>query len=233
VLFTNTGLNMNSLIVTNSNVEKVNFDGRGGGDDLLVSGGPTVVVSQTQHLTSLSITAGNSLTVTEASGALMVMNSFQIIGTLDLNDNDMIVNYSGASDLPTVANLIKTARNGGAWNGVGITSSTAKNDPNHDTSLGAMEATDYKSANAGATTFDGEPIDNTAVLIKYTYYGDGDFNGKVDGADYARVDSKFNQQTVSGNISGWFNGDFDYNDKIDGADYALIDAAFNSQSGLL
>src|SRR5260221_4073016 len=80
---------------------------------------------------------------------------------------------------------------------------------------------------------DGQPIDNTAVLVKYTYYGDTDFNGKVDGADYARIDLKFNQQSTLGNISGWFNGDFDGNGKIDGADYALIDAAFNSQGAAL
>src|SRR5262245_46555603 len=30
-------------------------------------------------------------------------------------------------------------------------------------------------------------IDNTAVLIKYTYYGDIDFNGRVEGADYAAL----------------------------------------------
>jgi len=68
--------------------------------------------------------------------------------------------------------------------------------------------------------------------VKYTYYGDTDFNGKVDGADYARIDAKYAQQG-SGNIGGWFNGDLDYNGKIDGADYALIDAAFSSQGAAL
>jgi len=72
------------------------------------------------------------------------------------------------------------------------------------------------------------------VLVKYTYYGDTDFNGKVDGADYARVDATFNQETTTqSNIGGWFNGDFDYNGKVDGADYALIDAAFNGQTTVL
>src|SRR6185295_3037688 len=101
----------------------------------------------------------------------------------------------------------------------------------HDTTLGAIEAADYQSIYGQDSTFDGEVLDNTAVLIKYTYYGDANFNGKVDGADYAKIDASFNQQSTLGNISGWFNGDFDYNGKIDGADYALIDAAFNSQGG--
>src|SRR5262249_1491209 len=118
--------------------------------------------------------------------------------------------------------------------GTGITSAAARDNPSHNTSLGAIEATDFKAANSGATTFDGEPIDNSAVLVKYTYYGDSDFNGKVDGADYARTDTTFNQETsTQTNIGGWFNGDFDYNGKVDGGDYALIDAAFNSQGAPL
>jgi hypothetical protein len=78
-----------------------------------------------------------------------------------------------------------------------------------------------------------EPVGGDAVLVRYTYHGDANFNGKVDGADYARIDGMFNQQSTLGNISGWYNGDFDGNGKIDGADYALIDAAFNSQGTAL
>jgi hypothetical protein len=105
--------------------------------------------------------------------------------------------------------------------------------PAHDTSPGAIDAADYRSVYGANATFNGEPIaGQNAVLIKYTYYGDSDFNGKVDGADYARIDAKLNQQG-GGNIGGWFNGDEDYNGKIDGADYALIDGAFNSQGAAL
>jgi hypothetical protein len=45
----------------------------------------------------------------------------------------------------------------------------------------------------GATaTFDGESLDGAAVLVKYTYYGDSDFNGKVNFDDYVRTDNGFN-----------------------------------------
>jgi hypothetical protein len=153
---------------------------------------------------------------------------------LDLFDNDLILDYAGASQLAAIVSLISSARSGGTWVGTtGITSSTAAAANPKNKTLGAMEATDFKSVYGAAATFDGQTIDNTAVLVKFTYYGDTDFNGKVDGGDYARIDAKFNQQTVSGNIGGWLNGDFDYNNKIDGADYGLIDAAFNSQIGVL
>jgi hypothetical protein len=85
----------------------------------------------------------------------------------------------------------------------------------------------------GGANFDGLPITSGSLLVKFTWYGDTDFNGKVDGADYARVDTSYNSEVISGNISGWFNGDLDYNNKVDGADYALIDAAFNAQNGTL
>ena len=120
-------------------------------------------------------------------------------------------------------------RDGGAWDGEGITSTAARFATPSNRGLGAIEATDYKSIYGSSATFDGESIDDTAVLVKYTYYGDANFNGKVDGGDYTCIDSSFNQEHTAGNISGWFNGDFDGNGKVDGTDYALIDSAFNSQ----
>jgi hypothetical protein len=60
--------------------------------------------------------------------------------------------------------------------------------------------------------------------------GDTDLNDVIDGADYARVDTTFNNETsTQTDIGGWFNGDFDDNGRVDGADYALIDSYFNQQ----
>jgi hypothetical protein len=55
-----------------------------------------------------------------------------------------------------------------------------------------MEGTEFKAIYGAAATFDGETIDTTSVLVKYTYYGDADFNGKVNFDDYVRTDSGFN-----------------------------------------
>jgi hypothetical protein len=82
--------------------------------------------------------------------------------------------------------------------------------------------------NSGSNSFDGVSIDNSAVVIKYTYYGDTDFNGVVNFDDYSRTDSGFNLHK-----SGWLNGDFDSNGVVDFDDYSLIDLAFNTQSGTL
>jgi hypothetical protein len=64
--------------------------------------------------------------------------------------------------------------------------------------------------------------------VKYTYYGDTDFNGTLNFDDYSRADAGFN-----GHKSGWINGDFDGNGSVNFDDYSLIDLAFNAQSGAL
>ena len=62
------------------------------------------------------------------------------------------------------------------------------------------------------------------MLVRYTYYGDANLDGKVDGGDYSRIDNGYLQQ-----LTGWYNGDFNYDNAIDGSDYTLIDNAFNTQ----
>jgi subtilisin-like proprotein convertase family protein len=226
VLFSQTGASFNGVNVNTTSVERARFDGRGGGDDLLVSSGPNVAIDKTQHLTSLSVTAGNSASVDAGANAVIVTNNIQLTGTFDLADNDMIVNYDGPSQLAAVQVLINSARNGGTWDGPGLTSSSARDHANAITTLGAMESTEYAVVHGGP--FNGENPDSTAVLVKYTYYGDTDFNGSIDGDDYARTDSGFNLAN-----SGWINGDFDGNNMVDGDDYALLDAAFNLQGPVL
>jgi len=128
-----------------------------------------------------------------------------------------------------VLSALNTARNNGDWLGTsGLTSSSARTNAAHNTTLGAMEGTDYTAIYGAGATFDGETFDSTAILIKYTYYGDTDFNGKVNFDDYVRTDSGFNNHK-----SGWVNGDFDGNGQVNFDDYVLIDLAFNTQSGTL
>lgn len=62
--------------------------------------------------------------------------------------------------------------------------------------------------------------------MKYTYFGDTNFNGIVNFDDYARIANGFNNHG-----SDWFHGDFDYNGVVNFDDYALIDLAFNTQGG--
>jgi hypothetical protein len=151
-----------------------------------------------------------------------------ITGTLDVTNNALVVDYDTANPFPDIRQYINSARNGGAWNGFGITSSAAAAHPTHSTTLGVMESADYLAIYGAGTPFEGQAIDSTAVLVKYTYYGDTDFNGKVNFDDYVRTDNGFNNH-----LPGWVNGDFDLNGQVNFDDYVLIDLAFNTQSGTL
>ena len=203
-------------------------------DDVFINvaaSNPTIDVSGVQTVRSINsnetLHISGSLSITGINPVSRVTAlSLDANATLDLRDTNLIIDYTGASTLAATQALINAARNGGGWTGAGITSTSARDNPLHNTTLGAMEATDYKSIYGAGATFGGAAIDNTAVLVKYTYYGDADFNGVVNFDDYSRIDAGFNNSR-----SGWLNGDFDGNGIVDFDDYALIDLAFNSQSG--
>jgi hypothetical protein len=204
------------------------FAGAAPDGNFAVNGG-TLTFLASQQLQSLTIGGGVTVLAANGNRVLLTRNLTVAPGAvLDLNDNDIIVDYTGASQLAAIQALINTARNGGAWNLAGITSAAARNNAAHNTTLGTMEAGDYKSIYGPSATFDGQAIDSTAVLVKYTYYGDTDFNGKVNFDDYVRTDSGFNNHR-----SGWTNGDFNGDGQVNFDDYVLIDLAFNTQSGTL
>jgi hypothetical protein len=142
---------------------------------------------------------------------------------LDLNENDLIAT---GSSVATMQAMINSARNSGAWDGNGITSSAARTHPQQATTLGVLSGSEY--IGVAGTSFDGFTVVSTDTLAKYTWYGDTDFNGSVDFDDYVRTDGGFN-----GGLTGWLNGDFDGSGSVDFDDYVLIDLGFNAQSGTL
>jgi hypothetical protein len=187
----------------------------------------TVNLNATQHLNSVVSDVG-LITMVTSGIRVLVTNSVFFGGEgggLDLRDNDMIVDYASPAEAAAVQSLLRSGRANGSWNGIGIASSTAATNPGHITTLGSMEAVDFKGIYGASATFAGQALDDTAVLIKYTYYGDADFNGQVTEADYQRM--------AFGNSAAWINGDFDDNEVVNTADTALIDAAFSGQGPAL
>jgi hypothetical protein len=148
--------------------------------------------------------------------------------TLDLHDNDLLVDYTGPSPLAEIKGYIASGRAGGTWLGPGITSTSARTAVLANTTLGVMEASDYVGIHGIGTTFDLEQLDSTMVLVKYTYYGDADFSGTVDFDDYVNTDFGFNTGGTT-----WTLGDFDGTDSVDFDDYALLDLGFNTQGSVL
>jgi hypothetical protein len=206
--------------------------GQGGLDVVSIASG-MVLFDASDDLQSLTISGGAAQMVANGNNCLAIKQLFIGSGAqFDLTNNDMILDYTGTSKLASIAAMIASARSGGTWTGSGLTSTTAKNNPKHNTTLAAVEATEYKQV-SGSAIFDGTSVDNDAVLVKYTYYGDTDLNGSVTFSDYSRLDSTFQTQTKPGTVIDWFHGDFNYDGVIGFSDYSLIDNAFQTQSGTL
>ncbi len=141
---------------------------------------------------------------------------------LDAGDNYMIVDYTGPSPITSLQSLLKSGRNNGTWDGNGIRSSTAAAAGN--TALGYVEATDLYSS--FPATFANQSVDNTTVLVKYTYYGDTDLNGNVNLQDFNRLAANFGQ---TGRL--WFQGDFNYDTIVNLADFNLLASNWGEGAG--
>ena len=96
--------------------------------------------------------------------------------------------------------------------------------------MGILDNSD--PAVGGKTTFAGETVDATSVLVKYTYWGDANLDGVVDANDYDIIDRNFLFPPAPAN-TGWWTGDFTYDGAIDANDYDRIDRAFLFQTGPL
>lgn len=180
----------------------------------------------------LTIAAGASLTLSGAVTGKFGIPSIDPSGKLDLKTNDLIVDYGPAvaSPLPTLRQLIATGYNGGAWGGNGITTSAGT----PGTGLAYVEAARLFSLTGGQTaTWNGQTVDATAVLIKFTWYGDLNLDGVVDPDDYALMDKSFAAGLPPATAAEWADGDFNYDGLLTPADYLLMDTAFGIQTGPL
>jgi autotransporter-associated beta strand protein len=155
-----------------------------------------------------------------------VLNALTIAGStdnwtasLDLNQNDLILNYSDASPLDTIANQIKNGYANGAWNGNGITSNAASLAP-HRTGLGYADAA---AIGVAGGTFSGQAVGANAVVVRYTYAGDGNLDGQVNTVDFNVLAANFNSTAKA-----WVNGDFNYDGIVNALDFNAIATNFGA-----
>jgi fibronectin-binding autotransporter adhesin len=220
VALADTSSNPIALSVGNNNQSTTYSGTFSGGGSLTKIGTGTLTLSGASN----NYTGSGATTVT--SGLLVASNGFASVGkgVITINGGGAILKNTSAS---TVFGLLSNGFNSGAWNGTtsiggnpAINSSAAANDPNHLTAVGMLQS--------------GSDVD-----LKYTYYGDADLSGHVDGTDYTLIDTGYaaDQTYLSANpggtalpYTGWQNGDFNYDGSIDGSDYSLMDNVFNQQS---
>jgi hypothetical protein len=200
----------------------------------ILSGGTLSVNGFSDFGNGLTIDSGgtlvNAATSTDSDPILVTGLNIAAGGVLDLGIGAMDV--QGGS-LPAVTAQVASGYDNGLWNGNGITSSAARGDSTGLTAIGVILNNDglgdplYGSSTALGLFNRYDPSLND-VLVKYTYYGDANLDGKIDGSDYNRIDNG-----ALNHLTGWINGDFNYDGAINGSDYTLIDNAFNRQGGQL
>ena len=192
-----------------------------------ISGG-TLAITQAAALpanTNVSIGASSAFSANASTGIYgLAINALTVNGQFNINNNAAVIHNASIGTLTAAA---QAGFASGAFNGAsGIISSTAAADTTHLTAVGVILNDNAGSALLGS--LDGVSTVDGDVLIKYTYFGDTDLSGVVDGTDYSRIDSGF----LTG-ATGWFNGDFNYDGVINGSDYTLIDNAYNRQGASL
>jgi hypothetical protein len=184
----------------------------------------TLLVAENAQLTMPAGGAAKTLRVTTLSGN----------GQVDLADHKMIVDHTGASPIGTwngtaytgLTRKILDGRAGGNWTGNGIiTSMTDADAPSFRTTVGITEAALALNLDLGETgMWKGQLVDDTTVLIAYTYIGDADLSGAIDGDDFFLIDAGYQAGSY-----GFGRGDFNYDGRIDADDYFLIDTDYSTQ----
>jgi hypothetical protein len=177
---------------------------------------------QTQRIGQLTIGAGGNAAVFAGADKVLTMSGLSITGTgaLNVTDNDVIIDYTGASPLSAITALLNNGYNNGGWLGSGgIHSFSAFVAGN--TGVGVAESTDLFGA--FPATFSGQNVDNTAILLKYTAYGDANLDGTVNLADFNRLAANFGQSARR-----WSHGDTNFDGTVNLFDFNRLAANFGS-----
>ncbi len=135
-------------------------------------------------------------------------------GTLDLADNELIINYGNNADPnSTIRQELTSGYNGGAWNGTGIDSSEVAT--HHGYSVGYADGADRIVSGLSLGQLE----------IKYTLAGDLNLDGVVNGDDFTSMVGYLGTAE-----SGWDQADFNYDGVVSGDDYTLLTGNLGKQA---
>jgi autotransporter-associated beta strand protein len=192
-------------------------------DATLFKNGPGALSAERYRLRSVEVVAGiAAVTPGRGTDKTSVMESLLVLtGQFDLGDNDLVLDYDVSNPLTLIRNQIQSAYNNGAWNGTGLTSSLADAS---NFALGFAESSAIFTS--FPATFSGIEVDNSAVLVRWTRYGDADLNGTVNLDDFNRLAANFG---ASDKV--WSDGDFNYNGIVNLEDFNKLAANFGLTAG--
>ena len=233
-LFLNVGTGANFLLLDGGTALIDTNPGIGGGNlSVHVTNSAVLNFATSQRLAGLTLSETARLNLAGAGDQVLRVNSLTLENgsVLDLATNSLILQSipaGRAAALASVRSLIRSARNNGAWNGIGITSSAAAADTKRNTGLAAI-LNDRGDGTTVRSELEGMAVDINSILVKWTYNGDGNLDGTLNADDYARIDLGF----ASHAATDYYSGDFNYTDTTNSDDFFLIDKAFAGQGAPL
>jgi hypothetical protein len=210
---------------------------------------PTVQVRNLQVVGGTLNFAGSGTAGTGSISSLLISSG----GHLNLNTNGLVIEYGAGPSPVGDLSFAHTARSYPSnsiqayaqsaidnlnWDGPGITSNFAETDPNGLTAVGIVDENDlgiypndYTVAGGGNGTWMGQPINDTNnVLVRMTYYGDGNDDGVVNRFDVTALSQGYSG--LAGYV-GWSDGDYNYDGQINKNDVSLLAQSYVFQGAPL
>jgi arabinogalactan endo-1,4-beta-galactosidase len=181
-----------------------------------VSSSASMTFANSTHASALTVGSGATVALT-GTGTVLELDSLSDAGTIDIQTNALLINYSSSDPISTIAGYIKSGYNNGAWNGLGIISTTAQTPTN-----GLLYGVGYADGADGVVS----GLSSGQIEVKYTLLGDANLDGVVNGEDFTILASNFNQP-----VTRWDQGDFNYGSVVNGEDFTLMAANFNQEAG--
>jgi arabinogalactan endo-1,4-beta-galactosidase len=179
-----------------------------------VSSGANITFADSTHVQGLTIApTGIAVIAATAGKTVLTADSLSNSGTINVQKNEMIVNYTASDPAASIRSQLLSGYNGGLWNGVGITSSAAAANPGYG--LGYADGADGIVAG----------LSPGQIEIVYTLYGDANLDGVVNGSDFGILAANFGQQ-----VNGWDQGDFNYDGVVNGSDFGALAANFGQEA---
>jgi hypothetical protein len=186
----------------------------GGGGGITLAATATALSAGTVVLSGVNSYGGGTLQLGTGTGlAQMTSLSISGTGTLDVNNNHIIITYGSSDPIATIAGYIKSGYNGGSWNGPGIISTAAQTPTN-----GLVYGLGYADGADGVVA----GLSSGQIEVMYTLLGDANLDGLVNGSDFNILAANFNQS-----VTGWDQGDFNYDGLVNGADFLDLADNFN------
>ena len=197
-----------------------------GGGQLAVMGG-TFTTDRLNYTGQTFVTGTGTLRIDDGAGSNTFGSTMPYLeiresGRVDITDKALVVNYAptAVNPMPDLAQRVRSAYNGGAWDGPGLGSSQVP------ANYGVGFAPGNVASSLSGPFADGN-FDDTSALFAVVRFGDATLDGTINLGDFNALAANFGQAG-----RGWWQGDFTYDGIVNLNDFNRLAGNFGlSASG--